>query len=125
MWIDSHCHLTHEKIAPIGTPAEIVRRANEAGVEGMLTINCRISDEFPLILDTARQFDGVWCSIGTHPHDSGLPEEMKFTADEIVAKANSDPKIIGIGESGLDYHYNRSPHDAQQASFRKHIQACL
>lgn len=125
MWIDSHCHLTHEKLAEIGPPATIVENAKAAGIEGMLTISCRIADEFPAILATARQFDNVWCSIGTHPHDAGLPAEQGISLKQLCDMANSDPKIIGIGESGLDYFYDNSPRDLQQVSFRKHIRACI
>lgn len=125
MWIDSHCHLNHERNAGNGTPADIVARAKSAGVSHMVNICCRIATEFPTILATAREFDGVWCSIGTHPHDSAKPEEMAVTLDELVDKANADPKIIGIGESGLDYFYNYSPPGIQQESFRKHIRACI
>lgn len=125
MWIDSHCHLNHEKLKHAGTPDDVVRNATLAGVEGMLTICCRISDEFPEVLATAKKFDTVWCTIGTHPHDASKPGEKAVTLDELVRLAQSDPKIIGIGESGLDYYYNNSTHEDQQDSFRKHIQACI
>ncbi len=125
MWIDSHCHLNHDRISSLGTPGEIVARARAAGVSHMVNICCRVASEFPLILSTAQTHNGVWCTVGTHPHDSGKPEEMAITEDELVRLAQSDPKIIGIGESGLDYYYNYSPADDQQASFRKHINACI
>jgi TatD DNase family protein len=124
MWIDSHCHLNHEKIRAVGTPAEIVENARNAGVEGMLTICCRIAGEFPEVLQIARGFDNVWCSVGTHPHDAGLEAEKAISQEEIVALA-ADPKVIGIGESGLDYYYNNSSREDQQESFRKHIRACI
>lgn len=125
MWIDSHCHLNHERIAPAGAVADIVARAKAAGVGHMINICCRVADEFPTILATAKAYDGVWCSIGTHPHDAGKPGEKAITEDELVRLANSDLKIVGIGESGLDYFYNYFPVADQQASFRKHIRACL
>lgn len=124
MWIDSHCHLTHEYIQDAGTPADLVRRAKENGVDGMLTINCRISDEFETIYNAAEPFENVWCTVGTHPHDAGNENEKAITAEQICAMTH-DPKVIGIGESGLDYYYDNSPRDDQQASFRKHIRACL
>src|SRR5262245_24357382 len=108
MWIDSHCHLTHSKIAEIGTPEQLVKTASDSGVDGMLTICCRISDEFPEIVTTAKKFKNVWCTIGTHPHDAGKPDEIAVTQDELVRLAQSDPKIVGIGESGLDYFYKNS-----------------
>lgn len=125
MWIDSHCHLNHEKIKPLGTPSDIVRRAKESGVEGMLTICCRIADEFPDVLNIARENKNVWCTVGTHPHDAGKETEQAVTLEALVKIARSDPKIIGIGESGLDYYYDHSPRDLQEISFRKHIRACM
>ena len=125
MWIDSHCHLNHPKIAGLGDPARLVENARAQGVEGMLTISCRIADEFPSILAVAKQFDGVWCTIGTHPHDAGKPEEKKITQAELVRQALSDPKIVGIGETGLDYFYKNSTPEDQDISFRKHIRACI
>lgn len=125
MWIDSHCHLNHDRNAEGDTPSAIVARAKAAGVEGMVNINCRIVEEFPTILATAKAHDGVWCSVGTHPHDAGLEEEKAVTLDQLIAIANSDDKIIGIGESGLDYFYDNSPRADQEDSFRKHIRACL
>ncbi len=125
MWIDSHCHLTHERIAPLGTPEEIVAQARAAHIDGMLNICCRIADEFPIVLKTAQKFNDVWCTIGTHPHDAGLEAEKAITQDKLVELACSDPKIVGIGETGLDYFYNNSSHEDQQESFRKHIRAAL
>ncbi len=123
MWIDSHCHLNHERNAE--RPETLVPRAREAGVESMITICCQIASEFPDVLNIAKNQPGVWCSIGTHPHDSGLAEEKAITLDRLCQLAQSHPKIVGIGESGLDYYYNRSPQDEQQESFRKHIRACM
>lgn len=125
MWIDSHCHLNHERNADGDGPAAIAARARTAGVDGMLNINCQIVSEFPTILATANENDNVWCSVGTHPHDAGLPEEKDVTLDELVSLANSHDKVIGIGESGLDYYYDNSPREDQEESFRKHIRACL
>ena len=123
MWIDSHCHLTHEKME--STPEELVHRALEAGVDGMLNISCQITGDFPAVLACAQKFDTVWCSIGTHPHDAGLASEKSITRGKLVEMADSDPNIIGIGETGLDYYYDNAPRKDQQESFRKHIRACL
>jgi TatD DNase family protein len=125
MWIDSHCHLNHAKLAEIGTPDEIVANAKSAGVKGMLTICCRIKSEFPDILAIAKKHENVWCTIGTHPHDASKPDEIAVTHDELVKLAKSDPKIVGIGESGLDYYYTYSTPEDQAESFRKHIRACI
>ncbi len=123
MWIDSHCHLTHEKME--SSAEELVQRAEHAGVDGMLNISCQITGDFPGVLGCAQKFDNVWCSIGTHPHDAGLDAEKAITQEKLVEMARSDPKIIGIGESGLDYYYDNSPREDQQDSFRKHIRACI
>lgn len=125
MWIDSHCHLNHPNIKVLGEPEVIINNARQAGIDGMLTICCRIADEFPEILKITQANKDVWCTIGTHPHDASLPAEKAITRDHLVKLANSDPKIVGIGETGLDYYYNNSTHEDQQASFRKHIQACI
>lgn len=125
MYVDSHCHLNHDRLMNIGTPAEIVARANAAGVDGMVTICCRISDEFPSVLGIARANARTWCTIGTHPHEAGDPAEKAISQDDLVRMARSDSKIIGIGESGLDYFYKHSPVEDQQESFRKHIRACI
>ncbi len=125
MWIDSHCHLTHERITGIGTPEELVARAGETGVEGMLNICCQISGDFPDVLAVAQKFQNVWCTVGTHPHDAGLEAEKAVSQDKLVEMARSDPNIVGVGETGLDYYYDYSPHEDQQESFRKHIRAAI
>ena len=91
----------------------------------MLTICCRIADEFPEVLATAKKFSNVWCTVGTHPHDASKPGELAITQDRLVKLAKSDPKIVGIGETGLDYFYKHSTPEDQQLSFRKHIRACI
>lgn len=125
MWIDSHCHLTHERIRDFADAENLVRQANDNGVDGMVTISCQISGDFKDQLESARAHKNVWCTVGTHPHDAGLDGEKAITLEELVSLANSDDKIVGIGESGLDYYYDNSPRDDQAVSFRKHIQACL
>jgi TatD DNase family protein len=123
MWIDSHCHLNHERTGEGDTPAAIAARAKAAGTLGMLSICCRISTEFPTLLSTVRDLENVWCSVGTHPHDAGLDDEKAVTHEELIALARSDDKVIGIGESGLDFYYNHSSPLDQEKSFRKHINA--
>lgn len=125
MWIDSHCHLNHERIEGAGMPEEVVGRARAAGVSGMVNICCRVATEFPTILKTAQSLENVWCTLGTHPHEASKPEEQAISLEQLVKLAQSDPKIVGIGESGLDYYYTHSTVDDQKASFRKHIQACI
>ena len=125
MWIDSHCHLNHPGIVEKGVPSDIAEAAKQAGVSGMVTICCRLSEEIDTLLDIADNNDNVWCSIGTHPHDAGLEAEKAFTKDKIVEIAKSNDKIVALGETGLDYYYDNSPREDQAASFRKHIQACI
>jgi len=124
MWIDSHCHLNHGRFEGVD-PYELADEAVKQGVDHMVTINCRIHDEFPEILEIARNHKHVSCTIGTHPHDAGNENEQAVTLEQLVGQANSDANIIGIGESGLDYYYDNSPRDAQAESFRKHIRACI
>ncbi len=125
MWIDSHCHLSHPIIKEKGDTDLIISQANDAGVSGMLNVCCRISHEMDNLLDISNSHDNVWCSIGTHPHDAGLEAEKAISQADIIKIANSSDKIIAIGESGLDYYYDNSPRDEQQASFRKHTRAAI
>lgn len=125
MWIDSHCHLNHTNIEEAGDPTALIEQARGSGIDGMITICCRIKEELPALLKIANDHDNVWCSIGTHPHDAGNEKEKTVTLEELVDLAHSDPKIVGIGESGLDYYYDNSPRADQEESFRKHIRACL
>lgn len=126
MWIDSHCHLNNNRLRnQKGEPASVIAAARAAGVDGMLTICCRVREELAELTTIARANENVWCTIGTHPHDAGQDAEKAINLDELIALAQSDSKIVGIGESGLDYFYNHSPVDDQQESFRKHIRACI
>jgi len=112
--IDSHCHLD-----TFGDELDaVLARSAAAGVGEVVTISTRLSQAPELIAMTRRL--GVWCTVGVHPHNAG--EGPVADAAEIAALAG-DARVIGIGESGLDYHYDLSPRDAQQASFRQHIRA--
>ena len=107
------------------TPEQLVENAREQGVEGMLNISCQITGDFPTVLATAEKFDNVWCTIGTHPHDAGLEGDKAISQKKLVEMARSNPKIVGIGETGLDYYYDNAPREDQEASFRKHIRASI
>lgn len=124
MWVDSHCHLNHERFEGVD-PHKLADEAVEQGVDTLVTINCRIADEFPEILKIAQTHNHVKCTIGTHPHDAGKDAEQAVTLEQLVTLATSDPNIVGIGESGLDYYYDYAPRDLQALSFRKHIRACI
>ena len=125
MYIDSHCHITHSHIKDLGSPEEIVKIANNNNIVGMTTICCQIEQEFEKILKIIKPLQNVWCSVGTHPHDASDPFEKLYTVDDIIKLANSDLKVIGIGESGLDYFYDHADRNDQANSFRKHIHVCM
>jgi TatD DNase family protein len=125
MWIDSHCHLNHKRLQTLGDVAAVVDNAVQNHVDGMLTICCRIREEFDEILAIAKSFPNVWCTVGTHPHDAGQDAEKSIDLQELIKLAQSNYKVVGIGESGLDYFYKHSSIEDQQANFRKHIRACL
>lgn len=125
MWIDSHCHLNHDRLLQLGGAEKLVADANAAGIMGMVSINCQIADEFDQLLNLITPLKNVWCTIGTHPHDASVDSEKEITLDQLIAKAQSSDKIVGIGESGLDYFYKNSSVEDQHESFRKHIRACL
>jgi TatD DNase family protein len=117
MLVDSHCHLDFPDFADERTA--IVERAARAGVARMVTISTRVR-RFPEVLAIAETFDAVYCSVGTHPHNAA--EEPDVTAEELV-HLSAHPKVVAIGEAGLDYHYDKSPRDAQAQGFRTHIAA--
>lgn len=117
MIVDSHCHLDFPHFDD--ERAEIVARAAAAGVERMVTISTRVK-RFPTVLEIAETYDAVYCSVGTHPHNAA--EEPDVAADELV-RLSAHPKVVAIGEAGLDFHYDKSPRDAQARVFRTHIAA--
>lgn len=117
MLVDSHCHLDFPGL--VDDLDGVVARAGAADVGAMLTISTRLST-FEGVLGVAKQRDNIWCSVGIHPHEAA--SEPAVTVDELVA-LTADDKVIGIGETGLDYYYEHSPRDAQQRQFRNHIGA--
>lgn len=121
MWIDSHCHLNHANIEEKGTPSELIQRANDNGVDGMVTICCRIHEELEQLATIANNHDNVWFSMGTHPHDAGDENEKKLDATTLLEYCSKYDKLIGVGESGLDYFYDNAPREDQKQSFIKHI----
>ena len=117
MLVDSHCHLDFPDFA--SELPDVVARAQAAGVSHMVTISTRVR-RFDEIRAIAERFDPVFCSVGTHPHQAA--EEPDVTAAELVA-LSAHPKVVAIGEAGLDYHYDTSPRAAQEHGFRTHIAA--
>jgi TatD DNase family protein len=120
MLVDSHCHLDYPDFAEEGIET-VVARARESGVSHMMTICVELA-RFPQVLAVAEKFPFMFCTVGTHPHHAA--EEMQFTADDIV-KLTADEKVVGIGETGLDYYYNHSPKEEQRDIFTRHVNASL
>jgi TatD DNase family protein len=117
MFVDSHCHLNYEGLAE--DQAGVLARARAAGVETMLNIATR-SSEWDDVLAVAEREPDVFASVGVHPHDADTHADVETAT--LVARA-AHPKVIGIGETGLDFYYDRSDRNRQRASFRAHIAA--
>lgn len=117
MLIDSHCHLDFDAFGP--ELDAVVGRARRVGVGGFLTICTRLT-EFERVRNIAERFDDVWCSVGIHPHEAA--SEPETDAGRLV-ELTRHRKVIGVGETGLDYYYEHSPRDRQRAVFRNHIEA--
>ena len=117
MLVDSHCHLDFPDFA--SELDAVVARARAAGVGLMVTISTRVK-KHAQVLGIAERFPDVFCSVGTHPHHAH--EELDITAADLVSRS-AHPKVVAIGEAGLDYHYDNSPRDAQEQGFRTHIAA--
>ena len=117
MLVDSHCHLDFPDYA--GDVEGVVARARAAGVGVCVSIGTELS-RFPGVKKVAEQFADVWCSVGVHPHEA----EKELLADPALLLAEtSHPKVVAIGETGLDYYYEHAPRDAQKKNFRAHIAA--
>ncbi len=117
MLIDSHCHLNY---AGLGDDVPgVLARARAAGVRGFLAISCRLS-EWPHVIAIADAHDGVWASVGIHPHEA---DDHPDTDAATLIAATAHPRVVAIGETGLDYYYDKSDRARQQASFRSHITA--
>jgi TatD DNase family protein len=115
--VDSHCHLDFPALAE--DRDGVLARARAAGVGVMQTIGTRL-DGFEQVVAIAEANPDVWCSVGVHPHRAA--KEPLDSPDPLLRWAGH-PRVIGIGESGLDYHYDHSPRDVQAALFRTHIAA--
>jgi TatD DNase family protein len=114
MLVDSHCHLDY--FTPMELP-DVVSRAAAAGVAEMVTIGTTLaqSERLPPMTEA---FANLWCTVGVHPHHAA---EAPVPTPEALAEMTQHPKVIGIGESGLDYFYDRSPRNIQADNFRAHI----
>jgi TatD DNase family protein len=117
MIVDSHCHLDFSDFA--SELDAVVARAKTQGVGRMVTISTRVKRHAE-VLAIAERFTDVYCSVGTHPHNAH--EELDIGPGQLV-KRSTHPKVVAIGEAGLDYHYDYSPRAAQEQGFRAHIAA--
>jgi TatD DNase family protein len=117
MLVDSHCHLDFPDFAE--ELDAVIARARAGGVERIVTISTRVAQQDQL-LAIAERYPVVFCSVGTHPHNAA--EEIDLTVDELIAHTRH-PRVVAIGEAGLDYFYHHSPVVAQEQGFRRHIAA--
>ena len=115
--IDSHCHLNYKDL--VEEQGAVIERAHAAGVTGMLNISTR-EREWDAIIATAEAHDDIWASVGIHPHEA---DEHQDIDTQRLVEASKHIKVVGIGETGLDYYYDHSDRQRQQASFRAHIAA--
>lgn len=115
--VDSHCHLDYDGLYE--SLPDVLARADAAGVGLVLSISSRIG-QAEKIIAIAEAHETVYCTVGTHPHNAH--EELDIPVSELVRLAQH-PKVVGIGEAGLDYFYDKSPRDAQMTGFRNHIAA--
>ncbi|QTH22803.1 TatD family hydrolase [Rhizorhabdus wittichii] len=117
MFVDSHCHLNYSGLAD--RQQEVLAAARAAGVSTMLNISTRAS-EWSAVLATAEHEPDVWASVGIHPHDADTHADVETA---LLVERAEHPRVIGIGETGLDFYYDKSDRDRQRASFRRHIAA--
>ena len=115
MLIDSHCHLEYKGL--VEDQAGVLDRARAAGVGGFLSISTR-QREWAQVIGTAERHDAIWASVGIHPHEADQHADLGEAA---LLAASDHPKVIAIGETGLDYYYDKSDRETQQALFRRHI----
>jgi TatD DNase family protein len=117
MFADSHCHLNYPGL--VEDQRAVIDRAEARGVTAMLNIATRESD-WDAIIATADREPGVWATVGIHPHEADANPDVGTAR---LIDAASHPRVVGIGETGLDYHYDHSDRDRQRRSFRAHIAA--
>jgi len=115
MLIDSHCHLEYEGL--VEDQQAVLDRARQAGIRGFLNISTR-QCEWDRVVATAAREDDVWASVGIHPHEADQHADL---GEGALLEATAHPKVVAIGETGLDYYYDKSDRDVQQALFRTHI----
>ena len=117
--IDSHCHLDHEPL--LGDLSNVIKRSKEVGIKKLLTISTSY-ESFDRIKNIIQKDEMIYGTIGIHPHET---TKNKITSDIIVKNITKNKKIIGIGETGLDFYYNNSDKNDQINSFKEHIEASI
>ena len=117
--IDSHCHLDHEPLQ--SDLSNIIKRSKDVGIEKLLTISTSV-ESFKKIKKIIKEDEIIYGTIGIHPHET---DNNEISIDYIVKNFEENPKIIGIGETGLDFYYNNSDKEKQIKSFKKHIEASI
>ena len=117
--IDSHCHLDHEPL--FSDLSNVLKRSKNVGIKKLLTISTSF-ESFSRIKDIVNKDEIIYGTVGIHPHES---DTNTITKNEIVKSLKENPKIIGIGETGLDYYYNNSDKEKQITSFKTHIEAAI
>ena len=117
MFVDSHCHLNYPGL--VEAQDAVIGRARAAGVDAMLNITTRAT-EWDAVLDAAERHADVWATVGVHPHDADAHADV---GTDILLERAANARVVGIGESGLDYHYDKSDRARQRDNFRTHIRA--
>jgi TatD DNase family protein len=117
--IDSHCHLDHEPL--LSDLSNVLVRSKKVGIEKLLTISTSF-ESFSRVKDLVKKDEMIFGTIGIHPHETST---NIITSKQIIENLNENPRIIGIGETGLDFYYNNSEKDRQIASFKEHIEASI
>ena len=117
--IDSHCHLDHEPL--ISDLSNVLQRSKDIGIEKLLTISTSF-ESFARVKELIKRDEMIYGTIGIHPHESST---NIITSKQIIDSLSENSKIIGIGETGLDFYYNNSEKDKQIASFKEHIEASI
>lgn len=115
MFVDSHCHLNYKGL--VEQERGVLDRARAAGVGAMLNISTRES-EWDAVIGLAEREQGVWASVGIHPHEADQHDDI--TSEKLIEKSQN-PRVVGIGETGLDYYYDYSDREQQKVCFRQHI----
>jgi len=115
MLVDSHCHLNYEGL--VDQQGAVLGRARAAGVGAFLNISTR-QNEWQAVIATAAREPDVWATVGIHPHEADKHADL---GEGVLLEATHNPRVIGIGESGLDFYYDRSDRAVQSALFRMHI----